>query len=190
MGVNATIIVVKPLGEKRYDAAQILKELCVTVAIEQDDLDFETTLGRQWDQSSAAATAAATYKDKVIFVLGHNIDLDVIQQFTAAYPAEALLVNNSDTTDVAEFCFWVNGELVRKVSLGLEKWIDELKAAGITDEEILKRHEDVDVGNPLEFEKDSSHPMDVLSIYALDYFDFYDLRWTIYRSASTIKLDI
>jgi len=182
MGVNTTIIVVKPFGEKRCDTAEILKGLGVPIAIEQEDLDFESTLGRLWHQSSAAATAATTYKDKVIIVNdGNNIDLEAIQPFTAAYPAEALLVENSDTAGAGEFCFWVKGELVRKVSFGLEEWIDDLKEAGITDEEFLKRHENVDIGAPLEFEIKSSHPMDVLAIYALDYFNFYNLRWSIYR---------
>ena len=184
MGVNTTIIVVKPLGQTRCDAVEILKGLHIPVAIEQEDLNFETTQNRLRHQSSAAATAATIYNDKVIFVDNrHIIDLDAIQPFTAAHPAETLLVENSDTMGAAEFCFWVNGELMRKVSLGLEQYIDDLKEAGITDEEILKQHEDVDIGTPLEFEKESSHPMDVLARYALDYFDFYNLRWTIYRVA-------
>ena len=160
---------------------EILKGLRVTVDIEQEELDFETTLNRLWNQSSTTAIAATIYKDKVIFVDdAHNIDVNAIPPFTAAFPAEVLQVENSNTVQAAEFCLWVKGELVRKVSFGLEEWIDDLKEAGITDEEILKRHEDVDIGVPLEFEKESSHPMDVLAIYALDYFDFYNLRWSIY----------
>ena len=63
----------------------------------------------------------------------------------------------------------------------MEQWTDDLEEMGITDKDILSSCKPVDIGAPLEFEKESSHPMSVLAAYALDYFDFYDLRWTIFR---------
>ena len=92
-----------------------------------------------------------------------------------------LRVDHSDTAEAGEFSFWVEGALVRKATSGMEQWMDDLEEMGITDKDILNSCKQVDIGAPLEFEKESSHPMTVLATYALDYFDFYDLRWTIFR---------
>ena len=62
MGVNATIVIVKPLGDRELNTAEILKGLRFPAAVEQEDLDFENTLSRLCDQSSVGATAATTYK--------------------------------------------------------------------------------------------------------------------------------
>jgi len=182
MGVNATIVIVKPLGDRELNTAEILKGLRFPAAVEQEDLDFENTLSRLCDQSSVGATAATTYKGKIIFVdNAHNIDIEAIPEFTAAYPGEVLRVDHSDTAEAGEFSFWVEGALVRKATSGMEQWMDDLEEMGITDKDILNSCKQVDIGAPLEFEKESSHPMTVLATYALDYFDFYDLRWTIFR---------
>jgi len=182
MGVNTTIIIVKPLKDKELNTSEILKGMRVHAAVEQDDLDFEHTLSRLWDQSSVAATAATSHNGKIIFVdFARNIDMEMIPPFTAAYPAEVLQVENSDTTDTGEFSFWKEGELIRKVSSGLEEWMSELDEMEIVDKEIVSHFESVNIGAPLEFEKESSHPMNVLASYALDYFDFYELRWTIFQ---------
>jgi hypothetical protein len=182
MGVNTTIIIVKPLGDMELNTAEILKGLRVPATIEQEDLDFENTLSRLWDRSSVGATAATTYKGKIIFVdNAHNIDVEAIPKFTSAYPGEVLRVDYSDTVEAGEFSFWVEGVLVRKATSGMEKWMDDLEEMGITDKDILSSCKPVDIGTPLEFEKESSHPMTVLATYAVDYSDFYNLRWTIFR---------
>jgi hypothetical protein len=184
MGLNTTVIVVKPLGEKRFNVVEILNGLRKSVVIEQEDVDLEIALRNLMDKSSGGVIAAADFKEMAILVDdGHYIDLKDIPPFTSAYPAEVLRVEHSDTVEAGEFSFWVKGELIRKVSFGFEDWIIELKEAGITDEEILKGQENVDIGAALEFEKDSTSPMDVLARYALDYFDFYDLRWSTYQVA-------
>ena len=46
MGINTTIIIVKPLGDKELNTTEILKGLRVPAAVEQEDLDFENTLSR------------------------------------------------------------------------------------------------------------------------------------------------
>jgi len=182
MGVNTTVIIVQPLGDKELNTGEILKGLRVHAVVEQGDLDFEQTLSRLWDRSSVAATAATTHKGKIIFVDdARNIDIGTIPLFTAVYPAEVLQIENSDTTDTGEFSFWKEGELIRKVSSGLEEWMSELDGMGIADKEIVSHFESVDIGAPLEFEKESSHPMNVLASYCLDYFYFYELRWTIFQ---------
>ena len=182
MGVNTTIIVVKPLENNRLNIASVLKGLAIPAAIEQERLDFEATLGRLWDQASVGDLAATIYEGKVIFIDdAHYIDIGKIPPFTAAYPAEVLQIENSDTVESGQFSFWKAGELVRKVTSGMEEWMDEFNEAGITDEKILSTLASIDIGPPQEFEKESSYPMDVLASYALDYFDFYKLQWTIYR---------
>lgn len=185
MGVNTTIIIARLLGEKEMNTAKILEGLRVPSVVEQEDMDFENVLNRLYDQSSVAAIAASTYKGKIIFVDDiRNIDTGAIPPFTSAYTAEVLQIENSDSTGTGEFSFWKEGELVRKVSSGLEEWMRELNEMGIDDKEIVSHFESFDIGAPLEFEKESSHPMSVLATYALDYFDFYDLRWTIFRVIS------
>ena len=182
MGIHTTIIVVKPLGDKELNTTEILKGFQVPAAVDQEDLDFQNTLDRLWNRSSIGDMAATTYKGKIIFVDdAHYIDIETIQPFTAAYPAEVLRVDHSDTVEAGEFSFWVDGALVRKATSGMEQWMDDLEEMGITDKDILSSCEPVDIGAPLEFEKESSHPMDVLAMYALDYFDFYTLRWTVFR---------
>jgi len=79
---------------------------------------------------------------------------------------------------VSGFSFWSQGALLRKSASGLNESKAEFEAAGITDEAILGTLEDVDVGDPLEIEKE---PGGVLAAYALDYFEFYRLRWSTYR---------
>jgi hypothetical protein len=170
MGVNTAIIVVNPLENNGLDISKILKGLHVPTAIEQENLDFETTLGCLWDQASIGDLAATIYKGKVILIDdAHYIDIGNIPPFTAAYNAEVLQIEHSDTVDAGEFSFWKADELVRKVSSGSEAWMDEFIEEGITDEQILSPLASIDIGTPQEFEKESSHPMDVLASYALDY---------------------
>jgi hypothetical protein len=182
MGVNTTIIVVKPLADNGLNIAKILGGLHLPAALEQEGLDFEDTLTRLSDPSSPGDIAATTYEGKVIFVdSARYIDEEAIPAFTTSYPAEVLQVLNSDTTDTGEFSFWKGGELLRKLSSGLDVWMNELDEMGIVDEEILSHFESVNIGVPLEFEKESSDPTSVLAAYALDYFAFYELRWAIFQ---------
>jgi hypothetical protein len=87
-------------------------------------------------------------------------------------------VGNSDSTGTGDFLFWRDGALVRKVSIGAKEWMDEM---GITDEEIISRFEPFTIGHSQEFEKEFVTPLNVLAAYSLDYIDFYNLRWSIYR---------
>jgi hypothetical protein len=104
------------------NTAKILEGLDVSAALEQEDLGFEDTLTRLSNPSSLGDIAATTYERKVIFVdNARYIDEEGIPSFTSSYPAEVLQVLNSDTTDKGEFSFWKSGELLRKLSSGLEK---------------------------------------------------------------------
>jgi len=178
MGVNTIVYVIKPCVDKSANTADILKGLRLSAVVEQADISFESTLRRLWERTSPAGIAVSVYKGNVIVIdNGQHIDTDAIPTFTTAYPSEVLRVENSDTTDTGGFLFWRNGILVRKVSFGEKEWLYEM---GITDEEIISRFQPFTIGTAQEFEKEPITPMNVLAAYALDYFDFYTLQWSIY----------
>ncbi|HTR31624.1 MAG TPA: hypothetical protein VMH27_20270 [Puia sp.] len=176
MGVNTTIVVTKPLGNRKPDMLDILKALSLPVVVDEQDLDFDYVLGHE-------DLVAAVFEDKVIFIdRCENMDTARIPAFTTAYPAEVLRVVNSDTTDSGGFLFWRDGKLVREVTFGADWMLDDLKAAGITDPKILDLHRSKNTGDPLDFEKASHFAMDVLANYALDFYAFDQLPWTSFRA--------
>jgi len=59
----------------------------------------------------------------------------------------------------------------------VREWLDEV---GIVDQEIISRFEPFTIETPLEFEIEPVNPMNLLAAYAIDYFDFYNLQWSIY----------
>lgn len=179
MGVNTNLYVIKPLGNKQWTAGELLQRLGIPAISVGEALDFETTLSRLWDKTFPDVLAVTPYADKLIIIDdAENIDKGLMPGFTRDLPAEVLQMDNSDTMGVSGFSFWSEGELLRKQAGGLNEWKAEFEAAGITDEAILATLEDVDFGDPLEIEKE---PGGILAAYALDYFDFYNLKWSTYR---------
>ena len=92
----------------------------------------------------------------------------ILKEYTKLTSSTIYSMNFGDTSGIAMYFFYANGDIIREVS-----W-DESKLS--------------EVGMPLEVENNGKFPLKVLAEYALPYEKFDELDWTLLKVVDLIRI--
>jgi len=179
MGVNTSVFVLK-----KEDLNVSPVEYLQQCDIEYRQVDFRFVFGELYKRKTEALIAfSQTDRFWIVVDNNHTIEDELIN-YSREKQTELLQAENSDTTGTCNFSFYRCGVLVRRLTLGAEQWIDDLKELELdhaTETQVIEAMKEV--GEKLDFEREGSDAFSVLRVYAIDYDDFDNLKWDIYKVA-------
>jgi hypothetical protein len=183
MGLNTNVCVVKKVSSANSES---FIEHLQPLSTEYQDAEFSFILSEINERNPEPLVAVSQIQDFWIVIDDYHDAEGRLINYSKVFKTELLQAENSDTTGICSFSFYNEGKLIRKVSLGIDHWIDEMKEMEMDEmerEAILSSISEAmeEIGTELEMERNGSDALSVLKAYALDYDDFYKLSWTRYK---------
>jgi len=180
MGVTVNLYLIKDkshFGESDFEI--VLERLGVQTRFDKKGISYEEVRKNFWERNPEPLLGVAYFNRHFIIQDDFNlIGASRFHAYTAEFHTTLLQADNSDTVGICSFSYYSNGQLIRRKSIGMDDWADEMQEAGL---DVLEGAPvgDWDEGEPLAFESNGSASFEVLEAYGIGYEKLDELAWEL-----------